>query len=92
MTIKTHIKITVPGKIVDVSRDNKSITLEIPTVEVDGPMLTEKASKILCEGLSQMDADILCERIGHFAMTESIRSKIAMGCLSITRTEEPSKY
>jgi hypothetical protein len=88
--IKTHIKITLPGKIIDVDGHN-GITLEFPTV-FGNPLLSPESRKVLTEGLSPLDSDLLIERIGHFAMTESVRARISMGGLTLIERSEPSKY
>lgn len=79
MNVKINLTITLPGKIVDVSQDNQ-VTLEFPALDL--PIVSATACEVLTKGLNQLDGEILLERIGHFAMTESLRCRIKMGCIS----------
>jgi len=84
MNSKMNITLTLPGKIVDVS-DNNEITLEFPALDL--PIVSATACEVLTKGLTQLDGEILLERIGHFAMTESLRCRIKMGCISTIKSE-----
>ncbi len=88
---RIEIKVTLPGKIVHVSDDRKTVTLECPSIDVQ--IVTNEARKVLTDGMSIMEAEVLIERICHHATTESLRSRIGMGCLTfIHRDEETAKY
>ena len=83
MNSKMNITLTLPGKIVDVSGNNQ-VTLEFPVIDV--PVVSLKAAEVLTNGLTSLDSEILLERIGHYAMTESVRARISMGCISTIKT------
>lgn len=80
----------MPGRVVYVSDDSKTVTLEVPAIDVQ--IVTDEARKVLCEGLSVIDAEILIEKVCHHATTESIRSRIGMGCVTFIKPSEPGDF
>jgi len=78
------VSLLLPGKLVDVKQSATGTgiaTVELPVLGVDGPMLTKEAIESLTKGMTDFDAEILLERIRHFAMTEQIRTRISVGGL-----------
>lgn len=75
---KTQVTLTIPGQIVNV--DNNKVTIEFPTVE--GPILTQEAIRVFTHGLPPVEADVLIERIGYYAFTESLRANISMSTMT----------
>lgn len=75
------VTITLPGKTVDVRNDNGSavVTVALPCDENPVPVMSQAAIERMTAGLSDMDADVLVERVGHFAFVESMRARIRMG-------------
>lgn len=73
-TNKMQLTLTLPGQVVNVE-ENK-VTLELPAIEA--AIVRGDAIDLLTAGLSRLESDVLIERISHFAVTESLRARIAL--------------
>jgi hypothetical protein len=80
MSNRTTVTVTFPGNVLDCVKQpngNTNVIMEIRTE--DSPIFQSDSIEALTRGMSEIDAEVLLERISHFALTESLRARIRMG-------------
>ena len=83
---KMLVTFSLPGSIVNVEDNRVTVTFNT----LDQPILTVMAVESLTKGMSDLEADVLLERIHHFAISESLRARIGLSGITERRAYSES--